>query len=114
MEARRGNAGRARELYAEALTSLQQRLQATTDDGSDLSTLALLHAASGEAPEAKAAMSERVRLAETTRSVATMVQVRQNKAEMLAVLGEVDAAVGELRAVHELGFAFGYRLHLSA
>ena len=47
-----------------------------------------------------------------TRDSVLIARERQAEAEMLALLGETDAAIAELRALHEMGWAFGYRLSL--
>ena len=47
-----------------------------------------------------------------TGDAAEIVGARRTKAKVLALLGETDPAIAELRASHDMGWAFGYRLRL--
>ena len=53
-----------------------------------------------------------MRLATRTQDARQRVFPRQMPAVVLASLGETDAAIAELRALHEKGWAFGYRLRV--
>ena len=109
LEARRGNRARAAELYAGALAAA---LQITKDYDLYHEDLAVIRALRGERSEALAAMDEAMQKAARSHDAGAIASVRGAKAEMLAVLGETDAAIAELRALHEMGWAFGYRLRL--
>lgn len=110
LEARLGHGTRATELYAEALTAALQYSKDFPDLGT--SRLAVIRALRGEKSEALSAINEAMRLAAGTHGAAQIAGVRRGKAIMLAVLGETDAAIAELRALHELGLGFGYTLRL--
>ena len=64
----------------------------------------------GERTEALAAAEDALRIAVRMHSATEIVSARRRKAEALAIFGETAAAVAELRAVHEMGYGFGYRL----
>jgi hypothetical protein len=115
LEAKLGNSSRAAELNAEALAYLVERQRENSDDVSVgiLAPLALVRAARGEKSDALATMEQATRLLERVRDAPRAARLRQSKAEMLATLGEQDAAVAELRALHEAGWGFGYKLRLA-
>ena len=112
LEARRGNRARATELYAEALAAALQFSKDYPDIFQTNQDLAVIRALRGERSEALTAMDEAMRKVARTRDAAPIASVRHVKAVMLAILGETDAAIAELRALHEMGLAFGYRLRL--
>ncbi len=110
LEQRRNNMSRAHELFATALAAAQQSLTELPDDEVSASLLTLIHAARGERAEALAALDEATRLAARTKNARIIADLRVERAETLMLLGDRDAAIAELRALHEMGRAFGYRL----
>ncbi len=112
LEAGRGNAARAAELFAEALAAARQYTGDFPDQSDGANMLARVHAVRGEKSEAVAAMDGAMRISTRTRAAAEIRIARQAKAEVLTLLGETDAAIAELRAVHEMGYAFGYLLRV--
>jgi TolB-like protein/tetratricopeptide (TPR) repeat protein len=112
LETRQGHDARAKELYAEARNVGRQLATDFPDDPGYASVLARVHAARGEKSEALASLDEATQLAARMHSAVQMANTRQAKAEVLAMLGETDAAIAELRAVHEMARAFGYTLRL--
>ena len=112
LEARRGNRARAAELYAEALAATLQSAKDFPDLAQWDRGLAVIRALRGERSEALAAMDQAMRKAARTRDAALIARERHANAEVLAILGDTHAVVAELRALHEMGWAFGYRLRL--
>lgn len=110
LETRQGNAARAAELHAEALAATRQFISDFPELADGPTYLAVLHADHGEKPAALAALEKAMQLSMATRDVPQIVQTRRMKAFVLATLGEKDAAIAELRAIHAMGFAFGYLL----
>jgi TolB-like protein/Tfp pilus assembly protein PilF len=76
------------------------------------SHLARIEAARGKKEAAMAALDEAMRRQTRTRDASMMAITRQNKAEVLTILGDKAAAIAELRAVHDMGYGFGYTLRL--
>ncbi len=112
LELRRNHATRAKELLAIALSAARERGDELPDDESGPALLARVHAARGEKAEAMAALDRAQRLAARTNSARSIAGNRVDRAEALMLLGDTDAAIAELRAVHEMGRGFGYRLRL--
>jgi TolB-like protein len=112
IEAREGRQSRAAELYAEALKAARQLARDFPEDGFAVGHLAILHALHGESAEARAAIDETIRVALRTRDARDFSLARRVKAETLTLLGETDAAIAELRVLHEMGVGFGYLLRL--
>ncbi|MSU24892.1 MAG: hypothetical protein EXS32_13850 [Opitutus sp.] len=112
LEARRGNRARATELYSEALVAALQFSKDYPELFVEDMELAVIRALRGERSEALANTDEAMQKAARTRHPVDIARVRELRAEVLAILGETDAAVAELRALHEKGWAFGYRLRL--
>jgi len=112
LEARIGHAGRARELDTEALAGARKFADDFPNEYRTGSYLARIHAARGEKAAALAAIGDAMRIAVGSRDADQIATVKKTKAEMLIALGEIDAAIEELRAVHEMGWAFGYLLRL--
>jgi TolB-like protein len=103
---------RAAQLHAEALADALQLVKDHPDLHRAFSALALVLATPDNRAAAFTAVNEMERLATRTRDAAEIAIMRQAKAEVLAVLGDTAAAVAELRAVHTMGRAYGYRLRL--
>ncbi|MBI3416047.1 MAG: hypothetical protein HY043_12175 [Verrucomicrobia bacterium] len=112
LEARLGHGARAAELYAEALAAALQYSKDFPDLKNGAENLVVVHALRKERTEALAAIDEAMRIAVRTHDAIQVVGVRWTKAEMLAILGDTDAAIGELRAIQEAGYASGYDLRL--
>ncbi len=112
LEARLGRGARAAELYTEALAASRHFAQDFPDLPEGPQRRAIIHALRGEKSEARAAMAEATQLAARTHDAAIIAGVRRANAETLVLLGETAAAIAELRAVHEQGYAFGYLLRL--
>lgn len=110
LEARLGRADRAAELYSEALDAFRQFAQDFPNEPLGPQTLATIHALRGEKSEARAAMAEATKLAAGAHHAASIAAVRRTNAATLSLLGDTAAAIAELRAVHEQGYGFGYRL----
>jgi TolB-like protein/tetratricopeptide (TPR) repeat protein len=110
LEARRGNPGRATELYSEALTAARQYLKDFPHLTVVPSELAFIHAGRGEKNEALNAIDDALNMSAKRPTASTLASLRGTKAELLTVLGQHDDAIAELRAVHEMGYGFGYRL----
>ena len=53
-----------------------------------------------------------MRIASRSGSAPEIVLTRRHKAEVLTLLGSNDAGITELRAIHESGYALGYRLRV--
>lgn len=112
LERSRDNRTRAEELLALAQAAVQEAARELPKDYFLASLRANIHAARGEQTAARAALADAERWVHETRNAATIASSRLLKAEALAWLGETDAAIAELRALHERGRAFGYRLRL--
>jgi tetratricopeptide (TPR) repeat protein len=110
LETRQGHSARAAERFTEAAAALQKFTLDFPDQNAGLVGLAVAHALHGEKAEARATIDAAMRIVTATRDAAEISRTRQRKAEVLGLLGEVDAAVAELRALHEMGYGFGYRL----
>ncbi len=113
LESRLGHTARAVELFNDAKTALQQFTEDFPDQPSGLIGLAVVHALHGENSEAHAAIDAAMRIVTATHDAAEIASVQRNKAEVLGRLGEIDAAVSELRSLHEMGYGFGYRLRFA-
>ena len=98
--------------YRMALVAARQRANEFPDLAGTRENLALIHAARGEKNEALTAIAEAMRIATRDRDVSEIARSRRMKAEVLTVLGQKDAAIAELRAVHQMGYAFGYLLRV--
>lgn len=72
--------------------------------------LAVSHALLGDKIEALTEADRAVKSVALTRDASQIARMRRSKAEVLALLGEKEAAIAELRAVHAMGFGLGYRL----
>ncbi len=110
LEARRGASARAAELYTQASAMLAQFEKDFPEDLSGALSRARLAAFRGEKPGALAAADEAVHRATRMHDANEVVNARRRKAEVLAIFGDARGAVAELAAVHDMGFAFGYRL----
>ena len=110
LEKRQGHDARAAALLGEALPEARQLLQEFPDAVGMANSLAYVQAALGQKNEALATADQAVRIVMETGIAAELVNAHRGKAELLTLLGETDAAVAELRAAHELGHGFGYRL----
>jgi TolB-like protein/tetratricopeptide (TPR) repeat protein len=73
---------------------------------------AVFEAELGEKAAARQSIDRATRLAEETRDASVIALLRRIRAEVLVMLGENQAAITELRAVHAMGFAHGYRLRM--
>jgi TolB-like protein len=113
LAAKAGKSDRAAQLHAEALAGARQLVKDYPELHPSFSALALVLAAHGDKAGALMAIDEMVRLATRTQDTAEIAKMRQDKAEVLAVLGDTSAAITELRAVHTMGRAYGYRLRLN-
>ena len=112
MEAAQGRSAAATARLAEAL-ALAERYVADFPDALDgRRELSRLRAARGERTAALAAIDAAMALATATRDAVEIANTRRAKAETLALLGDKAAAIAELRAVHDMGQAFGYTLRL--
>jgi TolB-like protein/tetratricopeptide (TPR) repeat protein len=107
-----GQSERAAQLHAEALAGAQQLVKDVPEWHPAFSALGLVLAAQGDKAGALTAVGEMERLATRTRDAVEIANMRQARAEILAVLGDTVAAIAELRAVHTMGRAYGYRLRL--
>jgi TolB-like protein/tetratricopeptide (TPR) repeat protein len=134
-QARLGNPARAEELYTGALALAEKLAGEFPRESSPRFNIALIQARRGQKTTALAAAEEAMRLATRTQDARQRVFPRQmpavvlasfretgrpgqeylgpvRNADVLASLGETDAAIAELRALHEKGWAFGYRLRV--
>jgi tetratricopeptide (TPR) repeat protein len=110
LEARLGHRARAQELFNRARAQLADYEREFPDGIAGLYLHTRLSAYRGEMPEALATAGKALALATEMRDANAIANARRRKAEVLAIFGETGAAVAELRAVHEMGYAFGYRL----
>jgi tetratricopeptide (TPR) repeat protein len=110
LEARAGNALRAAERYTEALAAARQFVCDLPDLAESHSGLAVVHAGRGAKAEMMAARAEAMRLALATRDASFIALMRRARADAFTLIGEKATAIGELRAMQAMGFAFGYRL----
>jgi tetratricopeptide (TPR) repeat protein len=112
LEAQRGNTARAEECQAEALERAQQYVIDFPELDRGHALVALSRATRGEKNEALAAMDEAMRIAERRRDASQLAIMRRFKADVLTLLGQKEAAIAELRAMHAMGYAHGYRLRV--
>ena len=110
LEARLGHDARAAELSAETLMATLQFLKDFPDESFGLAQLATIRAGRGERSEAFQAIDEAMRIETRNHDAGRIVDIPLAKAEILTLLGETEAAIAELRAIHEMGYAFGYLL----
>jgi hypothetical protein len=71
-----------------------------------------VHAGRGEKREALDAIDEAMQRATHDRDADATSFIRRAKAEALSMFGATDAAIAELRALHEMGVGFGHTLRL--
>lgn len=112
LERRRGNVARAHELYSELLQAAQVLAKDSPGGAGFNWTIAQARAGRGETAEARLALAEALRERPRNTFASSVPARRMLHAEVLALLGDVDDAVAELRAVHDMGWAFGYLLRL--
>jgi tetratricopeptide (TPR) repeat protein len=112
LESRRGNAARAAALLTEALAAARKYIQDFPTLAAGPLNLACIHAARDEMAEALRAFAEAERIMSDRPNEATSAK-RQRKAEVLGVLGRTEAAIAELRSLHEREPGFGYTLRVS-
>jgi TolB-like protein/tetratricopeptide (TPR) repeat protein len=74
--------------------------------------LARIHAARGEREAALAAVADATARVARTKYAVQIAAMRRLRAEVLALLGDNEAAIAELQAVHGMGYGFGYTLRL--
>ena len=110
LERRQGHDARAAALFNEALPEARQLSQEFPDAAGMASSPAYVQAALGLKSDAFATGEQAFRIRTEVRITPELVNAHRGKAELLALLGETDAAVAELRAAHDMGYAFGYRL----
>lgn len=112
LEASRGRAAPAATYLADAF-ELARRY---CDDFPDLSIgwqfLARIGAVRGDKAAAFTALDEAMRRAARTRDAVLSAGLRETKAEVLTLLGDKASAIAELRAVHDMGYGFGFLLRL--
>jgi serine/threonine protein kinase/TolB-like protein len=114
LETKQGHADRAAARYAEDLAEVDGYIRDYPDSTFGFATRAWIQAAQGRRAEALAAMAEAMRLARLhPDAVATIEAVRFSDAGVLGALGDADAAVAGLRALHDAGVVFGYTLRSS-
>ncbi len=107
LEARLGHTARAKELWTKSLSVLQALAKAAPNRGRFAGSLAFAHALLGEKAAARSWM------AKWFETPAPNQNRRQlEKAELLALLGDTEAAIAELRSLHENGHVFGHLLRL--
>jgi predicted Zn-dependent protease len=109
---RSGDAERALRLRTEALAAARQIVIDHPNLSSAQSALARALATQGDRTAALAAHAESTRLVGREGAVMKILFQVQGKANTLVTLGETAAAISELRAAHDMGRAFGYRLRL--
>jgi TolB-like protein len=109
LEIRRGNRARAEEILRTAQLDAQKLVKEFPQAPEASRFLALVCALRGEKEESRAALAEAKKATEQVFFAAKRIE-RLFEAETLALLGETDAAIANLRLLHEWGFAFGYRL----
>jgi TolB-like protein len=114
LEARQGREARATELLREALAEARQLAGELGDDVVVTNYVAVGEASLGQDAAARATTERAIRLAEQARVAAAAIDARRSQAAVLALLGDTATAVAELRALHEKGHAFGYRLRHEA
>ena len=112
MEAAQGRSAAATARLDEALALAERYVADFPDLPPGRSELARIRAARGERAEALAAIDDAMALATPARDAVEIANTRRAKAETLALLGDKAAAIAELRAVHDMGQAFGYTLRL--
>jgi tetratricopeptide (TPR) repeat protein len=110
LEVARGNGTKTTELAAESLTIARQYANDFPEMAVGAVYVAISHAIRGEKAEALAAIDDAMRRVALTRDASQIARTRRSKAEVLTLLNEKDAAIAELRAIHGMGFALGYRL----
>jgi tetratricopeptide (TPR) repeat protein len=110
LEAQRGHSARAKRLETELLTETEKYRRDFPDALTGLIYGAYVLARRNQAPEALALSEELDRRAANTNEAGPILAQRRNKAAMFALLGRVDEAIAELRAVHDAGYGFGYSL----
>jgi len=110
LEARLGHQARAAQLLDEVLADARRFTREFPDEFRLLNYLSLVHAVRGEKAEALVASNEAARVGARLNMFGASLRARIAKGEMRALLGETDAAVAELRALHDAGWGLGYRL----
>jgi hypothetical protein len=114
LEARQGRGARATERLQEALAEARQLARELGDDVVVTNYVAVAEASLGQSAPARATSERALRLAEQTRVASAVVDARRSRAAVLVLLGDTAAAIAELRALHDAGHAFGYRLRHEA
>jgi TolB-like protein len=104
-EARRGRTARAQELWTKLLAELEVLARDASGQARHAGNLALVHAARGNHADARRWLAKWL---ETPTRNPTRRQFDQ--AEILALLGDREAAIAELQALHDSGHIFGYLL----
>ncbi|WP_414661152.1 TIR domain-containing protein [Horticoccus sp. 23ND18S-11] len=110
LEAQRGRADRARELFAEASSALRKVEESVPDLVRTPYELALIYARQGNRSAALAAVDESTRRAARNGDAYEIATVKIARAEMLAALGEKESSISVLLALHKMGYGFGYTL----
>ena len=111
---RAGRPAQAAALYAEFLPQARQLAKDFPDEQRGPSLVALMLAGRGEKAEALAALDEAKQFGARGRDASELARIRNASAEVLALLGEKDTAIAELRANYEASWAFGYTLRTDA
>ena len=107
-----GHATQAEELFREALARAEKLTVDFPRSFFPSSQVALIQARRGQRIAALTAAAEAIQLADRAHDVWARQLSNETQAAVWAALGEVEDAVKGLRAMHEMGWAFGYKLRL--
>jgi TolB-like protein/Flp pilus assembly protein TadD len=110
-----GHGDRAARLFDETLAEADQLRRDFPENGSNQwhTIRAYILARRGQADAALAEALIPVQRAESEQDVPSTLEYRRNRAIVFGMVGRMDEAVAELRAIGQAGYAFGYGLRTS-